>query len=152
MATVYRSAVGVMPSPTVSSPTLSSAISVMYESGLSSRWTYSHSSANFVVLQAHPVQRQVDDHLRLGSCQQYLLDPPRDDLVLDAVGGDVDDARLAVAVSATDHIRQVFAQRWLATAEREPVRGLAQRLEHPVPFVEDEIVVGKQPDVASLAA
>ena len=108
--------------------------------------------ADLVVLQAHAVEREVDDHLGLRRRLQHTLDTARDRLVLNPVGGNVDDPRPAVAVRARDHLREVLAQRGLTPAEREPVGSAAERLEHAVPLRHREVIVGQEPHVAGLAA
>ena len=107
---------------------------------------------NRIVLGADAVEREVDDDLGLGAGLHDLLDAAGNDLILDAVGRDVDDARPAVAVGARDHLGQVLAQCGLPAAEGEPVGRAAQRLEGAVPLLQGEVVVGQQPDVAGLAA
>src|SRR5437764_1106557 len=105
---------------------------------------------DLVVLDAHGIEREVDDHLRLWRRLEDALDPARDHLVLDPVRRDVDDARPAMAIRAFDHFGQVLAQGRLATTEREPVRGATERLEHAVPLRNSQVIVWEQPNVARL--
>ncbi len=105
-----------------------------------------------VVLLAHPIEGEVDDHLAGGSGLQDALDAGRDDLVLDAVGGDVDDAGAAVAIGGLDHLGQILAQGGFPAAKGEPVGGAPDGGEGLVVFVQGEVVIGALPHIAGFAA
>ncbi len=108
--------------------------------------------AHHVVFLAHPIQGQVDDHLAAGSGLQDALDACGDDLVLDAVGGDVDDAGAAVPVGRLHHLGQVLAQRGFAAAKGEPVGVAPDGGKRLLIFLQREVVIGALPHVAGFAA
>ncbi len=109
-------------------------------------------AAHDVMFFAHAIQRQVDDHIAGGSGLQHAFDAIGDDLILNAIGGDVDDAGPAMAIGGGDHLGQVFAQRRFAPAKGEPVGITANGGKGFVVLLQGEVIVGPLPHVTGFTA
>ncbi len=108
--------------------------------------------AHEVVFLTDPIQRQVDDHLAGGSGLQDALDARRDNLVLDAIGGNVDDAGATMAIGRLHHVGQVAAQGRLTAAKGEPVGISADGGKRLVIFFQGKVIIGALPHIAGFAA
>ena len=109
-------------------------------------------AADVVVLVAHAIEGEVDDELGVGASLAHGSHFGLDNLVHQAVGGDVDDAGVAVLVDGLGGLYDVLVHEGLAAADGEPEGGIAHALEGFVPFFEGELVFALHPDVACEAA
>src|SRR3989442_5560544 len=95
----------------------------------------------------HAIQGQIDDHFTGGSRLQDAFDASGDDFILNAVGGNIDDARTTVSISRFNHLGQIFAQRGFATAKGEPVGVPTNRREGLVVLFKSEVIIGTLPNI-----
>src|SRR5271167_4622694 len=64
-----------------------------------------------IMLFTNAIYRKVDNNLTGGSSLQDALDATGDNLILDAIGRNVNDARTTMPRGCFNHLWQVFAQR-----------------------------------------
>ncbi len=90
-------------------------------------------TSDAVVFLTHAIQRKVDNNLGIGTADADLFDFFRDLFVEQAVGWDINDARLAVFIYRLGNRNNILHE-GLTTTDGKPVRGSTQALKSAVPF------------------